>query len=190
MTTARRRRRARAVLLPLAVLLAVGACGGDDEPDEDPPDTTAATPTTSPATTAPSPEAEVEEAYLAYWEMAARLSAAPNPDDPEIAERAVDPVLGVITDSLSTLRAQGQEVHLGDQYARDVTSVVVNGDEAVVRDCTIDDGERRDGSSQEVIDRYLNTVLLEATLVSVEGRWLVREIDQLNSWDGAVACEG
>ena len=192
MTTARRpRRRARglAALLATALALTLGACGGDDEPDEETSTTTSST-ESPPTTAAPSPEDEVEAAYLAYWDMAARLSADPNPDDPEIAQRAVDPALSTMVDTLSTLRAQGEEVHPGPQYRRVVTDVQLDRDTATLRDCTVDDSARLVAASGETIGENLSTLLVEATLLRSSGAWLVSEIEVIERWDGVQECTG
>ena len=190
MTTARRRRRrARglAALVATALALPLGACGGDDDPEEEATTTTSST--EAPSTTAPpSPEDEVEAAYLAYWDMAARLSANPDPDDPEIAQRAVDPVLGEVTDTLSTLRAQGQGLVSRDQSTHEIRDVGLEEGRASVEACSVDDSALVDLATQEVLEERVTTSLIETRLVRDGSGWRVSEVDPVRSWDGAVEC--
>ena len=67
------------VMIAAAFLaLAAGTCHSDDDADS----------TSDRTTTTVSPESEVETAYLAFWDMAVRLAGSPDPNDPEIAQRA------------------------------------------------------------------------------------------------------
>jgi hypothetical protein len=182
----------RPIVAVLAVMLAAGCGGsGDDAAEGDDPATTSSTPTpTTPDETiaSNSAEAEVEAAYLAYWEMAQRLVEAPNPDDPEIPERATGPAMGQLVDSLSTLRAQNRAVRGGPGYGHRLLSLDVSGGSALVRDCTVDDGSIVDASTGDVIEQRVVTVLLEVSLRRETGGWRVSEIEQLDSWSGATTC--
>jgi hypothetical protein len=121
--------------------------------------------------------------------MTERLLAAPDPDDPAISERATGPVLGQLTDSLTTLRAQNRAVRSGGEYAHNVLSVEVQGETGVVLDCAVDDAAVIDVVSGDTVDERLVTVLLETTLRR-EGSWLVAEVNQQDSWDGETTCDG
>jgi hypothetical protein len=178
----------RLVAIVLVGLLAAGCGGGDDDSS---PDTSRRAPDSSSSTAPPttrSAESEVEEAYLAYWAMTERLLEAPNPDDPEIAQRATGPVRGQLIDSLTTLRAQDHAVRSGPDYAHSLLSIDVEGDTSLVRDCAVDDAAVVDVLSGETIDERLVTVLLETTLRQ-EGGWLVAEVDQQDSWEGKTTCD-
>jgi hypothetical protein len=175
--------------IALVGLLAVGGCGcGGSDDDPSPPTTRRPPSTTSAPPTTASVESQVEEAYLAYWEMTERLLEAPDPDDPEIAERATGQVLGQLSDSLTTLRAQGHAVRSGPEYAHNLLSVDVQGDTGVVLDCAVDDAAVIDVASSEMVDERLVTVLLETTL-RYDGHWLVAEVDQQDSWEGKTTCD-
>src|SRR5918995_3724000 len=90
-----------------ALLVVVAACGDDGEAAVDGTTTSTSDTTIASTTTTQNPEAEVEAAYLAYWEMAKRLSEAPDPNDPELGERATGTALDKLVDSLTTMKAQG-----------------------------------------------------------------------------------
>jgi hypothetical protein len=184
----------RATVAVLAVMLIAGCAGsGDDAAEGDDPSTTSSTPTptTPDETLASNPaEAEVEAAYLAYWEMGERLLQAPDPSDPEIDRRTTGEVRGAMVDSLTTLKAQNSAVRYGDQYAHSVLSVEIDAQEAEVRDCLVDDGEVINETSGEAVRSGVVTVLYRTTMVHVGGEWLASDAVREQSWDGVVQCGG
>jgi hypothetical protein len=171
-----------------ALLVAVSACG-DDAADEATTTSTSET-TIASTTTTQDPEAEVEAAYLAYWEMAERLLAAPDPDDPEIARRASGTNVDQVVDSLTSLHAQGRSIRFGRLYDHDVLSVQLSGETAVVRDCNIDDAATIDAVSGDELSASVTTALLEATLALEQESWRVSSIERLDAWNGATRCDG
>src|SRR4051812_11279994 len=95
--------------LALMGLVLIAACsGGGSGSAASTTTTTSTTSTTVASTTTTTPEEAVKAAYLAYWKMIDRLSVAPDPDDPELAQRMVDPRLSSARDELATERAKGQ----------------------------------------------------------------------------------
>jgi hypothetical protein len=183
----------RGVRAAAAVLLAVGlacACGDDDESRERATDTTGAevTDTTIGTRTTLDPEAEVEAAYLAYWVMAERLAQDPHADSSEIARFATGTARDTLTDSISTLRAQGHSIRFGPQTSHTVLTIDLTGNEATVRDCNIDDAARIDATGDQV-ESAVTTNLLESTLVRNSKGWAVSSIRKLAGWEGPRACE-
>jgi hypothetical protein len=189
-----RSRLATAALVAVFALLPA-ACGGDDgeAADEDDPASTApaeeSSTTADATTTVPSVEAEVEAAYLAYWEMAERLTNSPDPDDPEISFRAIGTALTTFVDSVMTLKAQGQAVVTGPQTSHDVRSIEVSADAATLRDCNVDDAKRVEASTGNEVVEAVATNLLEATLLKSDGTWLVSSIKRISAWEGATQCD-
>ncbi len=116
-TTRRRRLPTRAALTSVAVMTVVAAlgCGGDD--DDAGTDPTAEETTTAPSTTTPpTPEEEAKAVYLELVDVVYELlTTGPDPDDPDLARLATDPVLGEFQDSLSTMRSEHQLVERGDR---------------------------------------------------------------------------
>lgn len=168
----------RSLAIITTALLALGfACNSDDD------DTSSSTTTTT------SPEAEVEAAYLAYRDMVTRLLESPDPDDPEIAERTRDQNEVFLVERLTTLVDQGQHLRFGPDYSYEVLSVSIDGDEAVVRDCTVDDAQTVSTENGDVVSEGTTTELLEATLRRDAEKWQVVTIDGVGHWDGAVTCE-
>jgi hypothetical protein len=172
-------------LLAVALTLAVATGCGDDDDTAGPDDGT--TTTEAPDTTL-SPEAEVEAAYLAFWDMAVRLAGAPNPDEPEIVERASGEARDNLVNGLTTLRSAEQRSEFGQQYRHEVLSVQVDGQTAHIDDCAVDDSRVVDAATGEVVVEGVGTELLSATLISNGGDWLVDRFSQIESWEGVAEC--
>lgn len=177
-----RPRLATAALVAVFALLPI-ACGGDggEDADEDDRATTPAedsSTTAKPTTTAPSVEAEVEAAYLAYWDMAERLAQAPDPSDPEINERSTGRVRDELVDNLTTMRTQGQRIEFGPSNGHDVVNVDIDGTAATVSDCVVDEGVQIDDATGERVDFPATHGLLEARMVTSEGGWIVESISK------------
>jgi hypothetical protein len=175
----------------MAIARLAGPCSGDDGDGGGAPARAGAggaLGTAGPATTTISPEEEVEAAYLAFWDMFVRLAQAPDPDDPEIHERASGEAAGNVVDGLTTLRSLHRRSQFGPGYRHEVLQVDVRGDTAVVQDCAVDDSRLVDTLSGEVVAQGVVTELLEVTLQRVGDTWLVDGTTRLDSWSGAVAC--
>ena len=176
--------RAAALVLLVGLLLGVvvgpAACGNDDDSPDNPP------PTTPP----PNAESEVESAYLAYWEMLQRLSAAPDESDLEIVERAIGQALGEVKEGLASLKSQGRAAQTGPAYQHEVQSVELRGDEAIIRDCSVDDSVVIDVvTGEQVAGGAMATGLLEVTLVRSGGEWKVEKIETIKTWAGERSCD-
>src|ERR1044072_7603705 len=89
-------------------LIACSSSRGGSAASTTPSAPATSTSTTVATTTTVAPEAEVKAAYLAYWKMVAGLAAAPDPNDPELEQRATDPVLSAFKDELVTRIAEGR----------------------------------------------------------------------------------
>lgn len=143
----------------------------------------------TPPTTTPPPEAEVEDAYLAFWDMATRLSQAPDPDDPDLERFASGQALADLVAGLEALESQQRHSELGPGYRHEVLNVeVTDGDTAVVEDCAIDDSRIVDDETGEVLVEGVGTQLLSVDMVRREAQWIVDSIDELQVWEGAVPC--
>jgi hypothetical protein len=181
---------AAAAAVACALLVLSPGCGDDDGEAADEGTTTSTSATTvASTTTTQDPEAEVEAAYLAYWEMAKRLLAAPDPDDPEIAKRAIGTALTTAIDGFTTMRAQGQAIRVGEGYSHDVLSIDVRGMAATVVDCNVDEAARIEVASGRVLTSATTTNLLTVELKSDAGQWLVASIQKTDAWEGARSCD-
>jgi hypothetical protein len=167
------------------------ACGGDEEADDGDPTTTAPDdPSTGdPTTTAPSLEAEVEAAYLAYWEMNERLAGAPDPADPEIERLSMGSAKDRLVSGITGFVTKGQTVRFNDAYAHEILSTDRMGDKAQLRDCYVDDATVLDADSGEEIESATSTLYLAVTLTLTPEGWKVSRVERLNLWDGVRRCE-
>jgi hypothetical protein len=189
-------RRVAALACAVATLALAAACGGgNDEPDQDSRRSTTTTApadptTTTPPTTTLTPEEEVEAVYLELVEAVYRLvTTRPDPDDPALARLATEPVLGRMRDSLSTAQAEHHIVQPGPRSSHRIMSVVVEQpDRAVLRDCSVGNDTTVDQDDGRIVDEGLTTRVLEATLVSIDGQWLVSSIATVVRLDGEVPC--
>jgi hypothetical protein len=184
----------RCAAVVLAGILVIG-CGGSDDGNgtdggDPPPSQPPADASTTSTSTAPTPESEVEAAYLAYWEMTVRLQQAPDPEDAEIRQRATGAAADELVDGLTTLRALHHVVTFGPRYSHDVISAEVVGGEAVLRDCFVDDAETIEVSTRERVSGGLASGVFVATLEAMDGGWRVSELEVEHAQDGVGGCAG
>ena len=205
-----RRRTATACVLA-TLLLAAAGCG--DDGDASPATTTtteASTSTTgstttstttdttsttegTTGTTAPgtTPEQEVIDRYVGYWN--ARFTAnegTPDPDDPALRQFATGEQLdAVIAETQSNLDdglafQRPAEPH----NIQRVTVIEIDGDHAVVQECVVSDGVivRRD--TGEVVNDEVNTHNVQAELARVDGVWKVSSARLLQRFEGVAGC--
>jgi hypothetical protein len=172
----------------VALVVVLAACSGGGSQTEAPTTTTTAPTTTQPTTTTLSPEDQVKQAYLAYWQMVDRLIAAPDPSDAELAERATDPVLASLRDDLETRRSQGRSTRLpaNSRYAHAIQSADITQHEARVSDCFIDDRIQY-GSHGEVLNDRISTVEATTTL-TLSDIWRVSDVKTERVGDESVGC--
>jgi hypothetical protein len=167
-----------AAAVACALLVLSSGCGDDDGEAADEGTTSTSETTVASTTTTQDPEAEVEAAYLAYWEMAERLLGAPNPDDPEIARRVSGSARAKLVDSLATLRAQQERLEFGPDNSHRVVSVELGADEATVLDCIIDHGARISESTGQREEFAATPGLLEVAMAASQGHWVIESISK------------
>ncbi len=159
----------------MAAVVVAGCGGGEGDDDGGGSSSDDSTTTTVASTTTTLSESEeVEAAFLAFDAMLHRLRESPNPDDPEIAERASGETLAGITDSQTTMRTLGETAVFGERDAIHVLEVEFDdaddGDwcsSARVEDMTT--MTRRRARSVPFVTTYWT----EWTLVRVDGTWMV-----------------
>jgi hypothetical protein len=188
-----RPRLAIAALVAVFALLPI-ACGGDggEDADEDDPATPQAedsSTTAKPTTTAPSVEAEVEAAYLAYWEMNERLAGAPDPADPEIERLSMGTAKDRLVSGLTGFVTKGQTVRFNDAYSHDILSIDSDGDMAQLRDCHVDDATVLDAQSGSEVESAIATNHLDVTLTRTSEGWKISRVERIGIWEGVTECE-
>ncbi|MEY2447753.1 MAG: hypothetical protein QOH79_1229 [Acidimicrobiaceae bacterium] len=137
------------------------------------------------------PQDAVKQAYLDYWAILDRLAAAPDPGDPALAQRAIDPVFSSVQGDLSTRKAQGRTTRIppNSKYAHHIQSAVVHDTTASLTDCYVDDRVQfsADGA---VINDHVSTLAATVTLVQVAGDWKVSDVQIEKRGDGDLGCAG
>jgi hypothetical protein len=192
-TTRRRRLLARVAVATLTGLLVVSgiACSGDhDDGDETGTDPTAADTTTPPTTSPVTPEEEAKAVYLELVDVVYRLlTTNPDPDDPELARLATDPVLANFRDSLTSMRTENHIVQRGDRTSQEVLSTSLRDPTtAVLRVCSVGNDTRVDRDDGSVVSDGFSTRLLEVVVISLQGTWTVSEIGTVQVFEGEAEC--
>src|SRR3954469_13122991 len=140
-----------AVIVTLGLFVACSSSGGGTAASTT-PSSASATTTSSTTTTTVAPEDEVRRDWDAYWSMVVRLIGAPVASDPEIDQRAVDPIRSEFRDQLSTRASEGHHVVIppGAKYRHVMLAVTISGDKASIDGCQIDDSLTVDASGAVV----------------------------------------
>ncbi|HEY8544176.1 MAG TPA: hypothetical protein VIL36_03980 [Acidimicrobiales bacterium] len=126
--------------------------------------------------------AGVEAAYVAFQEMVERLVITPDPDDPEIAERATGAAHDEVVATLDGFDRNGQAVEFGTRHEHHVYDVQVDGDTATVLDCLVSDRRVVDESSRRIVRSDPEggaAQVLTATLVREDGDWKVQRVTSM-----------
>jgi hypothetical protein len=181
--------RAAVLVAVWAVILAAAACGGGDGDDERPSadDLPSSTESTSPPTT--TVEEGVREAYEAFVAMADRLiTTTVDPDDPELAERLIDPMLSATRTNLTTWQTEGQVWIAGDETHHTVESIEIDGETAYVTSCVVANDVLVESGTVDVEFSEPDAVRHKTTMVSRNGAWLVQYVDVLGRWEASTAC--
>jgi hypothetical protein len=197
----------------VAAVLLLASCGGDDGPDASPgPETTSTTndrsttsgltssttstardssTTTNTGTPASSAEQEIIDRYIAFWDARfAANSGTPNPNDPALAEYATGEQLTSVVAETQENFNEGLAFRARPDPAdfRQVTVVSVEGDQAVVQECFVDDGLVIERATGDVVNDTIATHSVRGELARVEGEWRVSSTRLVQRWEGVNGC--
>lgn len=136
-------------------------------------------------------EEEITARYLAFWE--ARFAAnqnPPNPDDPQLAEFATGEQLENVVAETRRRRDEGLALRRPDNSIseRDVVVSEVNGDEASLQDCSVNDGIIYRVATGEVVNDDVVTQSVSATMRRVDGEWRLERATLVQEWQGVAGC--
>lgn len=186
------RRRSLAAVLVLALGVGVGACGGGGNRSSSATTTSHPSSTTSAPTTSSSApdDTEVRSAYEAASRAFIDAAAIPDPNFPAVAATHTGPMLEQTRNLLRALRADGRFIRYppNSRYRIDVKSVEMTGDVARMQVCVVDDGERVERATGQVIAGGIVTVQWTAAMRRVEGAWRLAERREDGRWDGVAGC--
>ena len=199
------------VITALALFLA--GCSDDDEPaaptttisvetststsstttEPDSGSTTTTTADGSPPTTAPgtTPEQEVIDRYIGYWNARFEAnSGTPNPDAPGLREFATGAQLDAVVEETQSNLDGGLAIREADDPHdfQKVTVVEIDGDRAVVQECVVSDEVIFNRESGEVVNDVVATHNVRGELLRVDGAWKVSSARLLQRFEGVAAC--
>jgi hypothetical protein len=177
----------RGLIAGLVALGLLTACsGGGGSAGKTTTTSTTTTSTTLATTSTTNPEDAVKQAWNDYWAMVVRLGEHPDGADPELAQRAVDPLLASLKADYSTRASQGRFVVAGPRYEHRFDSVTVDGNSAHAVGCKIDDSKLMDPSG--VIDDEVATYDIAASFVFDNGSWKASNVQFTNKTQGISGC--
>ena len=174
------------ILVATAALVAVvfAACAGDDASTDPPATSTTLDPDEA-------SEDEVRQAYRDFLEMAFRIAEAPDPNDPEIAQRATGDARGRIEQSAAEDQARGVVVRGGPDNKQTILTTTVAGDSARLTVCFVDHAGVFDAATGAEIEPMTTTTRLGTIdLLREDGTWKVNlvEAQEGKEWDGVHDC--
>ncbi len=184
------RRASRALLV---CLLFLAGCSEDGNNVAGPTTTATAAPRPSP-TTAPAQDpltADIVGRYKRFWE--ARFDANQPPADPDAAAlreyatgQQLDQVVNEARNNLENALALRRPNEAPGRSS--VELITVDGDQAIVRECVVDDEVVYRHTTGEVVNAAVETNSVEATMRRVGGVWKLETTRLLQRWEGVAGC--
>jgi hypothetical protein len=191
------RRRALAGALVVAAVGLAG-CGGGGGAADSATATTSTAPTadvpitesTTTTTAAPSEEEAILAAYQGYWDTWLAANDPPNPDHPDLAKYATGAALENVRASIAENLGAGQLVRLPSASVTEHRPRIQlrSGVEALLEDCSIDDGLLIRQGDGAVLDGSIATWQYSASVVNLGGEWKVDTISVVEQVDGIAGC--
>lgn len=188
------RRHLAAFLVVCAALL--GACSDDGGTDDE---AIGSTSTTRPMTTSStstsqleeSDEAAVRAAYAAANRAFIDAAAIPDPDYPAIAATHTGPMLEQSRDVLGALKRDNRVIRYPEHsvYEVAVDDIAIEGEVARFSFCAVDDGERVDAGTGEVISSGVLTAQGKAAMRREGDVWKLAEQSFTSREEGVAECD-
>lgn len=185
------------------VIVVLGACSGSGEgpTTSDTTATAPVTPTTADrtttsteatTTTAPANEAEqaVLDAYKGYFDAILAANDPPDQFHPALRQYATGEAFQSVFEAAQGNRLAGRALRLPESSRTEHRAEIVSieGEQATVRDCAIDDVLVVNIGTGEVVNDEVATQLRTATLVREEGSWKVSFTKLEQRWEGIAGC--
>ena len=188
--TRRRTRVPALVPLGIATVLVLAGCGSSEGGSELGSEPTTPSTTEASTTTTVDREQAVLDAYLASWAAKTESNDPPDPDAPALAETHTGPALAQAVDNRRAYQITGRVGRYPEgsisEHRAEVMSVL--GEEATVRDCSIDDGQVIVDATGEVVNDLVVTALFEGTMVLENDRWKLSSLTLVEQWEGVAGC--
>jgi hypothetical protein len=189
----------RVALLVAAVFLVTGAlaCSNDDSPAgptatlNTEPDTDRTTTTTT--TIVEDVEAEVRAAVAKATRSYYEALADPDPADPRLKIHRADPSLEAVQAYARQLADKGQAASYRKAGLPTVSvesaTVDRSGTHATAETCTLDRADLIDVETKKVLDGSTSRVRQRHRLRSIDGEWLVVEVEEIEKTEGDSECD-
>lgn len=136
-------------------------------------------------------EEEIIARYHAFWEARFEANQAPvNPDHPGLREYATGDQLETAVAGIRQNEAEGLAVRRPEDSGRrsEVQVVSVDGDQATVQECFVDDGVVYRVESGEVINDSVATHNVRGAMERVDGEWRLSSSSLVQRWEGVAGC--
>jgi hypothetical protein len=171
----------------LATVVA-SACAASRTPAAAPSSST--TTTTRSTTTTTDATSAVLAAYQQFWRVWLEANDPPNPNDPNLEKVATGSQLRLERQQIARNRDQGVRFKKAKPSRADHRLAVLrlSRSDAVVQDCSLDDGVVRDATTGRVVNANVVTYLWNARLKQEGGRWKVDVNTRLGMWPGVSDC--
>lgn len=178
----------------VALVVALGACSGDDDGGEAASTTTTTTRSSTTSSTAPTEDeddAVVRQAYEDANRAFIEAAAVPDPNHPGIAATHTGPMLDQTRDVLAALQRDQRIIRYpaNSQYRIVIEDVEIDGDVALLKFCGIDDGERVDTRTGDVISSGVLTARGDAAMRLEGETWKLAEQSFSSREEGVAACD-
>jgi hypothetical protein len=181
----------------------LGACGGGDgRADRDSTSTSttrrstaASTSTTVDGTSGTTIATSLEEGltarYLGFWQ--ARFDAnqhPPDPDFPALREFATGEQLENVVSETRHRLDEGLALRAPDPSvaSHDIRVISIDGDQAEVQDCFVNDGVLYDAATGEAVDSSVVTRSVSGVMVREGGVWKLARATVIQEWEGVAGC--
>lgn len=192
----RSRPHVRRLVAAIAVsVVLLGACSDGDADSDDAVETTTSTRRPSSLTTSTTAddtgEAAVREAYEQANRAFIEAAAVPDPDHPGVAATHTGPMLEQTRDVLGALKRDNRVIRYPENsvYRVVVDDVEIEGDVARFSFCAVDDGERVDADTGEVVSSGVLTARGDAAMRREGDVWKLAEQSFTSREEGVAECD-
>lgn len=158
--------------------------------------------TRSPSTAEPAPASaslgtgsddasRVASAYRNALDVFEASLMSPSDGSDRLAAWWAGPALAATTGEVNAWAGFGHALRLPEPTLRaiEVVSVTVEGEEASLRACVVDDGQTVDVATGSVLDAQVTTTLEDVTLQRNPSGWVVTKRARVRQSDGVTSCD-
>ncbi len=152
--------------------------------------TTTSTEATTRSTSADEAEQAVFDAYRGYFDAILAANDPPDQSHPALRQFATGEAFQSVFEAAQGNRLAGRALRLPENSRTEHRAEVISieGDQATVRDCAVDDGLVVSIETGEVLNDEVTTRLVTGTLVMDQGQWKVSNTSVEQSWEGVAGC--